>query len=890
MSNLIIVESPNKIKKIQSFVGNSYNVNASCGHIRNMDPKCMSIDIDEETNTFQPNYLVVSDKKKVVSLLKREVKDIGSSGTVYLAMDYDREGEAIAWHLNEVLKLKPEQTKRITFTEITKKAILNSIKNPSQIDMNMFYSQQARMVLDKLIGYMISPILWKQFNNWKLSSGRVQSVVVKIIQERENEIAKFKSNNFFKINSDFWINDKDKTGLVFKNAFLTTSLENDIKTKTELDDFVKLIPIGDGKEDDTKSKFIIESKKTSQTKRKPPPPFITSTLQQEASNKLSMSPTSTMSSAQKLYENGLITYMRTDSTVIAEDAHSAINKVIVSKYGADFYNKNFYKSKSKTSQEAHEAIRPTHFDKESIISENSKLNSYDNKLYQLIWKRTVGSQMKPADVEITTLKIKIDNDTLGKDDKYIFVGKFEKILFEGYLKLYNIKGSKKDTDNDDNDNEDEEDTDKKGKKGKQTSDAIITKLKKLKKGDEVFIASMDILEKHSKPPKSRFTEASLIKRLDELEIGRPSTYASMVSKVQTKLYVEKKTIEPVKKDFIHIEMKYPSTKKESAKKMSVDGEKNKLFVSPLGFMINEYLEKQFANILDYGFTANVEKLLDEIAKGTKVWNIVVGEVYKTFNPTVEKLNLSFKDKSGSTGKGNKYEKLELGVHPDNDIPIIVMNTRYGPAVVLNHEDKSLRKYANFTGALTDITLEKAVSMLQYPKTIGKYKSERVIINKRKNYYITYKKKNYSIDNYNKCEDNESIDGSCITLDEAIKVIETISKEVGNDIKISDDIFIKKGPYGFYIKYKETQNIPIIYKYKKVYKTQDDIKNMTLEECNECIEKKLKKGKDTDKGTEKGGMKDKETGKEKGKRKGKKKDDTVSKKPKEITNKKKGVKK
>jgi len=862
MSNLIVVESPNKINKIKSFLGSSYNVSASCGHIRNMDPKCMSIDIDEDTDTFQPIYLVVSDKKKVVSLLKREVKEIGSNGIVYLAMDYDREGEAIAWHLNEVLKLKPEQTKRITFTEITKKAILNSIKNPSQIDMNMFYSQQARMVLDKLIGYMISPILWKQFNNWKLSGGRVQSVVVKIIQERENEIAKFKSNNFFKINGDFWINDKDKTGLVFKNAFLTTSLENDIKTKTELDDFVKLIPIGDeninGDEDkdNTRSKFIIESKKTSQTKRKPPPPFITSTLQQEASNKLSMSPTSTMSSAQKLYENGLITYMRTDSTVIAEDAHKAINKVIVSKYGANFYSKNFYKSKSKTSQEAHEAIRPTHFDKESILGENSKLNSYDNRLYQLIWKRTVASQMKPADVEITTLKIKLDNDTLKKDEKYIFVGKFEKILFEGYLKLYNIKGSKKDIDDDNDDNED--DANKNCKKGKQTSDIIITKLKKLKKGDEVFIANMDILEKHSKPPKSRFTEASLIKRLDELEIGRPSTYASMVSKVQTKLYVEKKTIEPVKKDFIHIAMKYPSTKKESSKKMSVDGEKNKLFVSPLGFMINEYLVKQFSNILDYSFTANVEKLLDEVAKGTKVWNIVVGEVYRTFNPTVEKLNLSFKDKSGSSGVGSKYEKLELGVHPDNDIPIIVMNTRYGPAVVLNHEDKSLRRYANFTGTLTDITLDKAVFMLQYPKTIGKYKSDNVIINKKKNYYLTYKKKNYSIDNYNKCEDNECIDGSCITLEEAIKVIDTISSEVGNDIKITDDIFIKKGPYGFYIKYKGTQNIPIIYKYKKVYKTIENIKNMTLEECNECIEKKIKKGKskETVKGKDKKTEKDK----------------------------------
>jgi len=874
MKYLIIVESPNKIKKIKSFLGSSYNVSASCGHIRNMDPKCMSIDIDEPTNTFQPIYLVVSDKKKVVSLLKREVKDIGSTGIVYLAMDYDREGEAIAWHLNEVLKLKPEQTRRITFTEITKKAILNSIENPSQIDMNMFYSQQARMVLDKLIGYMISPILWKQFNNWKLSGGRVQSVVVKIIQERENEIATFKSNNFFKINGDFWINDKDKTDLVFKNAFLTTSLENDIKTKTELDTFVKLIPIGDD-DDGIKSKFIIQSTKTSQTKRKPPPPFITSTLQQEASNKLSMSPTSTMSSAQKLYENGLITYMRTDSTVIAEDAHKAINKVIVSKYGVDFYSKNFYKSKSKTSQEAHEAIRPTHFDKESIMGENSKLNSYDNRLYQLIWKRTVASQMKPADVEITTLKIKLDNNTLKKDEKYIFVGKFEKILFEGYLKLYNIKGSKKDIEDDDNDNDD----DKSRKKGKQTSDTIITKLKKLKKGDEVFIASMDILEKHSKPPKSRFTEASLIKRLDELEIGRPSTYASMVSKVQTKLYVEKKTVEPVKKDFIHIEMKYPSTKKESAKKMSVDGEKNKLFVSPLGFMINEYLVKQFSNILDYSFTANVEKLLDEVAKGEKVWNIVVGEVYRTFNPTVEKLNLSFKDKTSSSGIGSKYEKLDLGVHPENDIPIIVMNTRYGPAVVLNHEDKSLRKYANFTGALTDITLDKAICMLQYPKTIGKYKSDNVIINKRQNYYITYKKKNYSIDNYNKCEDNECVDGSCITLDEAIKVIDTISSEVGNDIKITDDILIKKGPYGFYIKYKGTQNIPIIYKYKKVYKTQDDIKNMTLDECNECIEKKLKKGKGKETVKDKGNEKEEQKGKK-----------GVVKKTKTNTTKKKVVKK
>lgn len=844
VNSVIIVESPNKIKKIKSFLSNDYEVSASCGHIRNMDPKCMSINIDASENTFEPIYIVVSDKKKIVSSLKNELKKIGSSGIVYLAMDYDREGEAIAWHLNEVLKLKPSQTKRILFTEITKKAILNAVENPTQIDMNMFYSQQARMVLDKLIGYMISPILWKNFNNWKLSAGRVQSVVVKIIQEREAEISKFKSSKFYKIGCDFWINEKDRekdnTKTSIKNAILKSILDNEIKTKEELDALVKYIP-------HSNTKFIINSKKTSQSKRKPPPPFITSSLQQEASNKLSMSPKSTMSSAQKLYECGLITYMRTDSTMLSEDAHKAIYKKVVVKFGEDYYKKTQFKSKSKSSQEAHEAIRPTHFEKESVLEENSKINSYDNRLYQLIWKRAVASQMKPTEVETTTVKVKLDNEYCYKEensDPFIFIAKAEKILFDGYLKLY---GKKTTTEISEEDNDD----DHKSSSGNTTmSENTIKKIKSLKKDDGVYFALFDALEKNSKSPKSRFTEASLIKKLDELEIGRPSTYASMTTKVQTKLYVEKKTIAPVKKDFIHLKLEYPDKKTETTKKMNVDGEKNKLFVTPLGFMINEYLNKEFANILDYGFTANVEKLLDDIAKGNKVWNIVVGQVYNTFNPTVEKLNLSFKKAKalgGGGGSKNQGDIIELGDHPDSNIPIIVMNTRYGPAVVLNHTDKALRKYANFNGALDSITIEKAISMLQYPKIIGTYEKSNVIVNKRANYYITHKKKNYSIDIYNKNnsekDDFTMINGEIITLEDAIKVIKSIGNGGDDDIKINKDIVIKKGPYGFYIKYKSKNNISIPYRFKKKYDTLEKFKSMTLEECEECIEKfKTKKDK------------------------------------------------
>ncbi len=803
--NLLIVESPNKVKKIKSFLNGhklSFEVTASCGHIRNLNPKDMSIEID---NNFKPIYINSPDKKKVISQLKSLAKN---AKTIWLAMDLDREGEAIAWHIKEVLKLKENQIKRITFTQITKKAILDSIENPSTIDMNMFYSQQARMILDKLIGYKVSPILWKEFGNWKLSAGRVQSVVVKIIQERDEEIKKFKTSNFYKVSSNFNLdnnndndndnNDKTKTNCKtncktnnktkIKKGILKTDLETDIKSREELDNLIKFIPISNKEltKEQKDTKFLIKSIKTSKTKRKPPPPFITSSLQQEASIKLGMSPKSLMMSAQILYESGKITYMRTDSLTLSEDAHSQIKDVITNKFSEKYYNRINYKTKSVSSQEAHEAIRPTKLSVENIEL-TGKLTSRENKLYKLIWKRTVSSQMKPAEVEITTIKLNLDNSKCNKD--YVFNGKFEKLLFDGFLILNNLnnvnnvnnvnntnKNSLGNEEEEEDDSDDTDDTDKKNK-SKFIDDKLLKIIKKIKINDQVYINEVDCLEKYSKPPQSRFTEASLIKKLDELGIGRPSTYASMIDKVQTKGYVEKKTIPPVKKDFINIILKHPNIVENKTKTISVDGEKNKLFVNPLGYMTNTYLNNNFNNILNYKFTSEVELLLDKIAKGEEIWDKVVSKVYNTFNPTVEKLLKSISDKKGSKGsKGSKSNNnsniINLGNHPDTNIPIIVLNTRYGPAVCLNYEDKSMRKYANFTGNIEDMKLEKAIKLLQYPKLIGKYKEHEIYLNKRSNFYLSYNKKNYSIDNYNKAHSDNGnlINPKNITLQESIDVI------------------------------------------------------------------------------------------------------------------------
>ena len=775
---VLIVESPSKVNKIQSFLTNDYKVSSSKGHIRNMDPKQLGIDID---NDFKPEYIVMPDKKAVVSQLK---KLISKDTIVLLATDYDREGEAIAWHLNEVLKINPKNRKRILFTEITKKAILDAINKPTDINLPMFYAQQARMVLDKLIGYSLSPQLWKKYNNYKLSAGRVQSVVLKLIIDREEEIKKFESKNFYKATANFTIEKpSDK-----KQVIINTNLEKNID---DYDEASKLINSLEGAE------FVIDNMKTTKTKRKPPPPFITSTLQQEASIKLGMSPTKTMKLAQDLYENGLITYMRTDSLILSEEALKDIESKIKSKYGEEYYNLTKYKSKSKNSQEAHEACRPTKFNVET-----TNLSFAHTRLYKLIWNRTMACQMKPADVEIKTIKIKMI------DTSYIFVGKFEKILFKGYTILYTKK-------------EEQEEDDEEETRINDTKN-IESILKNLKKGTPLFIQHCNILEKYSKPPVSKYTEASLIKKLDELGIGRPSTYSSMVNKVQDKDYVNRKTIPPEEKLFTNLTFNYPNKVEEQDKKLKVDGEKNKLISTPLGTMVNSFLIDKFDNIINTSFTVTIEKLFDEIASNKKDWVSVVRLVYNMFNPIIENIKIETNQK--------KNTNKTLGIHPLYKKPIVVFNSRFGPTVCLKYDNPKECKYANFKGDLEDITFDEACKLLIYPKELGTYKTHLVYLNKKKSFYLTYNKKNYSLEYYFKVNKNEHCDYEYLELEQAIKILEFSLSNVSTDKKINEDIIIKKGPYGFYIKYKNTSNIPIPKKQK------DNALSLTLEEINTIIEK------------------------------------------------------
>lgn len=769
---LVIVESPGKIKKIQSILGNNYLVKASIGHVRDLDPSGVSIDVE---NGFIPNYIISKDKKKVVADLRKCVKNCKE---VILAADEDREGEAIAASLRDVLKLK--KPKRIVFNSITKTAILNALKNPRLINENLVKAQETRRFLDRIVGYKLSPVLWKNVAA-KLSAGRVQSVVVKLIVDKEDTIENLNQESYFKITGKFHskedINNKLNATLYEIDTKKTTDKKyvgNILKLK-EIKYVKRILKALD------KSDFKVKLLENKISKRSPSAPFITSTLQQEASRKFSFNIKSTMFIAQKLYEAGHITYMRTDCTNLSDDALKDCKKYILKNYGEEYYNKKNYLSKSKNAQEAHEAIRPTHIEKNTISGTPEQ-----NKLYSLIWKRTVASQMAPAKISINNIYIKIVHQ---KKLPYYFLAVNESIIFEGFLKVYNIKS---------------EDEDKLKKSNTN-----------FKKSDKLEYEEIEAKEEY---PKSigRYNEANLVKKLEDLGIGRPSTYASIISKIQERRYVEKVNIDGVEKETNIAILKSGNIKWEKGKTV-LGKEKNKLVPTSIGREVTKYLVDNFDNIMDYKFTAKLENNLDKIADGKKQWDNILKNFYDDFNPKVEDLIKNSATKSLNTGR-------LIGKHPDNDLEIYAAVARYGPVVKLIDGKKI--KYAPIKKPKTvdNITLEEAIELLEYPKKLGVYKNNDILLQKGKyGLYIKFNDKNYQIKENN------------THLDDIIKVIEEKERSILKEFTIKNKIYeIKTGKYGLYISYKlgkKTQFVSI--------PKNKNINSLVEEDILELIKKKSK---------------------------------------------------
>lgn len=790
MKKLVIVESPNKIKKISQFLGNDYIVRASFGHIRNLASNELSIDIG---NNFKPKYINLQDKKNVINDLKTNLKRCNE---VYLAADYDREGEAIAWHLAEVLKLKNNNTKRILFTEITKNALNNAIKNPTEININMFNSQQARRILDRLIGYKITPILWKQIQgNQKkdisLSAGRVQSIITKLIIEREDEINNFKGCVYFNTRGSFNdINDDTKT--------INGKLNKNFETYEEANLFINNCK---------DSVFSIESIFLKKTTKKPPAPFITSTLQQEASNIYHFSPKMTMSLAQKLYEQGYITYMRTDSVILSDEILDKIKDYVVETYGEDYLKIRKLDNKKNNTQEAHEAIRPCYINKETI-DDNIELGSNEKKLYRLIWRRTVASQMSSAKINVYTSNIGIDNS------EYKFIGKQEKVIFPGFIKLYKPF---EEIENNEDENELE-------------SGSII------KKGTILKHNEITSEETYSKPSIHRYTEASLIKKLDDIGIGRPSTYSGMISIVQTRKYVEKKDTDGEEKEINTIILENTNNIIEEKKTIKVGIEKQKLFSTDIGRIVTLFLNKNFDFLMDYTFTAQVEDELDLIAKGEKKWVDVVKNYYEIFNPKILELSsVEYKNSKNNKLEKDNYKK-KLGICPNTKKEVIVYIGKYGPCACLLDTNPKNNKYAPLGDYKIDkINLEDALELLIYPINKGEYNSKNISIHKGKyGKYIKYDSKNYKIpENF---EEELNLE-DCINIINS-KFIKSNIKVYSNpnNIVINKNIIIKSGKYGDYIEYIDDNGKKLNVKiYNKKNKNE-----LTLDDCLVMIKNKLKK--------------------------------------------------
>jgi DNA topoisomerase-1 len=768
VENLVIVESPAKAKTIEKFLGKDFVVKSSFGHIRDLEKKDFGIDIK---NNFTPKYVISTDKKKVVTELKKLAKE---ASTVWIASDEDREGEAIAWHLYEVLNLKKKDTKRIVFHEITKDAILNAIKNPRDIDENLVNAQQARRILDRLVGFEISPVLWKKVKP-QLSAGRVQSVAVRLIVEREREIINFTSESYFKVIAHFIISDEKG------DHALKAELPKKFSTKEETIEFLNSCKNAD---------YRVSNIEKKPSTRKPAAPFTTSTLQQEASRKLGFSVSQTMTVAQRLYEAGNITYMRTDSVNLSETALTAAEEEITRRHGSEYVKIRRYKTKNKGAQEAHEAIRPTYLNKDEVSGESNEI-----RLYNLIWKRTIASQMADAKLEKTNVKISIS--TNNKE----LVASGEMIKFDGFFRVY--------MESSDDENQKEE----------------AALLPTVKVGNLLKPEVMNATQNFTYRP-ARYTEASLVKKLEELGIGRPSTYAPTITTVQNRGYVVKESRDGIERKFEVITL-LKNTISEETKTQITGAENKKLFPEDIGMVVTDFLSKHFTTIMNYNFTADVEKEFDDIAVGKLVWYEMIGKFYNPFHANVEK---TLKESERESG-----EKI-LGNDPVSGKVILVRIGRYGPMAQLGQssDDKEAEppKFASLrTGQhLETITLEEAIDLFKLPRDLGLYEDKKVVVAiGRFGPYVRHDGKFASL--------KKDIDDPMeIDLERAIVLIEEKKeKDRLKHIKSFDEdaeLQILNGRWGPYISYQKENY--------RLSKEIEDPKTLTYKDCLQIIKTAPKK--------------------------------------------------
>ncbi|SHJ68101.1 DNA topoisomerase-1 [Reichenbachiella agariperforans] len=768
--NLVIVESPAKAKTIEGYLGKDYKVTSSYGHVRDLQKGNNAIDVE---NGFAPTYEVSKDKKDVIRDLKKLSKE---ADIVYLASDDDREGEAISWHLKEALKLKDDNTKRIVFREITKNAITQAIDHPRGIDIDLVHAQQARRVLDRLVGFELSPILWKKIKTG-LSAGRVQSVAVRLVVDREREIDKFTAVSSYKISAFFDL-DQGKT--------LVAELPSKFKTEAEAKQFV---------DDCVGADFKIENLEKKPGKKSPAPPFTTSTLQQEASRKLGFSVSRTMSVAQKLYEGGKISYMRTDSLNLSDEAMTAAKEEIKSSYGDSFSNPRKYKTKNSSAQEAHEAIRPTSFALHSTGADDS-----EKRLYDLIWKRAIASQMSDAQIEKTVASITVSSRP------ELLKASGEVIKFEGFLKVY--------VESDDDDETTE--TEQKGM------------LPPLTVGQDLALQQLIAKEGFTRHP-ARYTEASLVKKLEEMGIGRPSTYAPTISTVQKRNYVIKEARDGHERKYKEIILK--SDKVKTTENTEITGaEKNKLFPTNTAMVVNDFLVEHFPNVIDFSFTANVEKEFDEISNGTKTWNSMIAAFYGDFHSKVETTEKIERSEIGTT--------RELGNDPKTGLPIYARLGRFGAMVQLgdmsDDEDAEKPKYASLRKGqfLESLTLEDALELFKLPRQVGEFEDKVMTAAiGRFGPYIRHDGKFVSIP--------KEVDPLQITADESIELILAKRKaDAEKHIKSFDenpDVQVLNGRWGPYIKFgKKNVKIP----------KDTDPQALTYEDCVELEKKAPEKKRGT----------------------------------------------